>query len=187
VTIQGASATVLEPVFRQGIPREPPSITSVSPDTTKRSQFRLSHAHYSYITTASRGRFTPKGRQPEGAKSRKHLEPGELQHGTRVIGIVSAAVAPHLLLWLFGFDNRIFFESAKDFRAGLENKDMFSRHQRAQEYLKKAKETHQEIVVRIAVCFVHDEILSLLPCPAATYHVPVLAEFGYFKPTQDRI
>jgi hypothetical protein len=65
---------------------------------------------------------------------------------------VSAAVAPHLLPWLFGFDDRIFFESAKDFRAGLENKDMFSRHQGAQEYLKKAKETHQAIVVRRLSC-----------------------------------
>jgi hypothetical protein len=52
---------------------------------------------------------------------------------------------------LFDFDHRIFFESAKDFRAGLENKDMFSRHQQAQEYLKKAKEAHQAIVVRSAV------------------------------------
>jgi hypothetical protein len=37
----------------------------------------------------------------------------------------------------FNFDHRIFFESAKDFRAGLEDEDMFSRHQQAQEYLKK--------------------------------------------------
>jgi hypothetical protein len=63
---------------------------------------------------------------------------------------VSGAGAPHLLLWLFGFDHHTFFESAKDFRAGLENKDMFSRYQQAQEYLKKAKETHQKIVVRSA-------------------------------------
>ena len=100
---------------------------------------------------------------------------------------MSAAVTPHLLPWLFGFDNCIFFESAKDYKAGLENKDMFGRNQRnqrAQEYLKKAKETHQRIVVRIAVWFVRDEILSLLPCPVATYHVPVLAGFVYLKPTQ---
>lgn len=90
-------------------------------------------------------------------------------------------MAPRLLLWLFGFDRRIFFESAKDFRAGLENKDMFSRYQQAQEYLKKAKETHQAIVVRSAIGFVRDEILSLLPCLVGTYHAwPVLA-------TQDRI
>ena len=100
---------------------------------------------------------------------------------------MSAPVAPRLLLWLFGFDHRILFVSAKDFRVGLENKDMFSRRQRAQEYLKKAKETHKEIVVRNAVWFVRDEILSLLPYPAATCHEPVLAGFGYFKPTQDRI
>ena len=99
---------------------------------------------------------------------------------------MSAAVAPHLLLWLFGFDHRIFFESAKDFRAGLENKDTFSRYQQAQEYLKKAKEAHQVIVVRSAVWFERNEMLSLLPCPAATYHGPV-AGFECFKPTQDRI
>ena len=96
-------------------------------------------------------------------------------------------MAPHLLLKLFGFDRRIFFGSAKDFRAGLENKDMFSRYQQAQEYLKKAKETHQAIVVRSAVWLICDEILSLLPCPAATYQGPVLAGFEYFEPTQDRI
>lgn len=81
-----------------------------------------------------------------------------------------------------------FFESAKDFRAGLENKDMFSRHQWAQEYLKKAKEAHQAIVVRSAVLwFVHDGQLSLLLCPAATYPGPILAGIECFKPTQDRI
>ena len=100
---------------------------------------------------------------------------------------MSAAVTPHLLPWLFGFDNCIFFESAKDCKAGLENKDIFSRYRQAQEYLMKAKETHQCIVVRIAVWFVRDEILSLLPCPVATYHVPVLAGFVYLKPTQYRI
>jgi hypothetical protein len=88
---------------------------------------------------------------------------------------------------LYNFDHRIFFESAKDFRAGLENKDMFSRHQQAQEYLKKAKEAHQAIVVRTAVWFVRDEVLSFLPCPAATHHGLVLAGFEYFKPTQDHI
>jgi hypothetical protein len=44
-----------------------------------------------------------------------------------------------------------FFESAKDFRAGLENKHMLSRYQQAQEYLKKAKDTYQKIEVRSAV------------------------------------
>ena len=80
-----------------------------------------------------------------------------------------------------------FFESAKDFRAGLEDKNLFTRYQQAQEYLKKAKETHQAIVVRSGVWFVRDEILSLLRCPVGTYHGPVLAGFEYFKPTQDRI
>jgi hypothetical protein len=98
--------------------------------------------------------------------------------------VSAAPVAPHLLLWLFNFNHRIFFASAKDFRAGLENKDMFSRRQQAQEYLKKAKEAHQAIVVRSAVWFIRDQILSFL-CPAATYHGPVLAGFEYFKPTQD--
>lgn len=60
-------------------------------------------------------------------------------------------VALNPFLRLFGIDHLIFFESARDFRAGLENKDMFSRHQGAQEYLKKAKETHREIVVRSTV------------------------------------
>jgi phosphate-selective porin len=41
-----------------------------------------------------------------------------------------------------------FFESSKDFRAGLEDKDMLGRYQQAEEYLKKAKETHKEIMVR---------------------------------------
>ena len=58
---------------------------------------------------------------------------------------------------------------------------MFSRYQQAQEYLKKAKETQQAIVVRSAVLFVRDEIvLSLLLCPAATYHGSVLVGFEYF-------
>jgi hypothetical protein len=42
----------------------------------------------------------------------------------------------------------LFFKSSKDFRAGLEGKDRFSRYQQAQEYLKKAKEAHQRIMVR---------------------------------------
>jgi len=155
--------------LRQGIPREPSPSTGVFSDSdTTRSQFRLTNAHSYYIATAYRRRLTPKGRQPEGANSRKHLEPGELQHGTRIIGIVSAALTPHCLLGLFGFDHHIFFESAKDFRAGLENENMFSRYQRAQEYLKKAKETYQAIMVRTAVRFVCNKILSLVPCPAAT-------------------
>jgi hypothetical protein len=41
----------------------------------------------------------------------------------------------------------LFFESSKDFRDGLEGKNRFSRYQQAQEYLKKAKETHQRIMV----------------------------------------
>jgi hypothetical protein len=65
-----------------------------------------------------------------------------------------------IFCYRFNFDHRIFFESAEDFRAGLEDKDMFSRYQQAQEYLKKSKETHQAIVVRSATWFVSDEILS---------------------------
>jgi hypothetical protein len=95
-------------------------------------------------------------------------------------------VAPHPLLWLFGVDRLLFYESARDYRTGLENKDMFSRHQQAQAYLKKAKETHQAIVVRSPLWFACDEMLSLLPYPAAAYHVPVLAAYGYFEPTKDR-
>ncbi len=79
-----------------------------------------------------------------------------------------------------GVDQRISFESANDFRAGLEEKDMFSRHHQAQEYVKKAKETHRTIVVRNAAWFVRDEILSLFRFPAATYYGPVLAGFGHF-------
>jgi hypothetical protein len=73
-----------------------------------------------------------------------------------------------LLIFCYGrlvLTTAFFFESAKDFRVGLENKDMFSRYQGAQEYLKKAKEAHQKIVVRNAVWFVRDEILCLLPFP----------------------
>lgn len=44
--------------------------------------------------------------------------------------------APHILpwSWLFGFDHRIPFECAKEFRAGPESKDLLSRHQQAKEY-----------------------------------------------------
>jgi hypothetical protein len=41
-----------------------------------------------------------------------------------------------------------FFESSNDYRAGLEDKDMYGRYQQAEEYLKKAKETHKAIMVR---------------------------------------
>src|SRR6266478_3867483 len=79
-----------------------------------------------------------------------------------------------------GIDQRISFESTNDFRAGLEEKDMFSRHHQAREYAKKAEEAHRMIVVRNAAWFVYDEILSLFCCPAATYYGPVIAGFGYF-------
>jgi hypothetical protein len=49
---------------------------------------------------------------------------------------------------LFGIDHCIFLKRSKDYRAGLEDKDMIGRYQQAQEYLKKAKETHKAIVVR---------------------------------------
>jgi len=50
----------------------------------------------------------------------------------------------------FGFKHRISFEISKGFKAGLENKDLFGRYKQAQEYLRKAKETYQAILVNAA-------------------------------------
>jgi len=47
-----------------------------------------------------------------------------------------------------GFDHHVFVESSKDFKAGMEGKDMFNRYKHALDYLNKAKETHQRIMVR---------------------------------------
>jgi len=47
---------------------------------------------------------------------------------------------------MLGFDHRV-FESAKDYRVGLEDRNMFGRHQHAQIYLDKAQETHGKIKV----------------------------------------
>jgi hypothetical protein len=44
------------------------------------------------------------------------------------------------------FDHRV-FESANDYRVGLEERSVFGRHQQAQIYLDKAQETHGKIKV----------------------------------------
>jgi uncharacterized membrane protein YbaN (DUF454 family) len=52
-----------------------------------------------------------------------------------------------VVVWVL---THLFFasKSSKDFRAGLEDKDVYGRYQQAEEYLKKAKETHNAIMVR---------------------------------------
>ena len=76
-------------------------------------------------------------------------------------------MAHHIPPWLFGFDHRIFFESARDFRVDLESKKCIRRYRHARRYLKEAKKALQIIEVRsVVLWFIRDNILSL-PCRRA--------------------
>jgi hypothetical protein len=55
---------------------------------------------------------------------------------------------PSSFAMVVDFDHCVFFESSRDVKAGMDGKDMPSRYKQAQEYLKKAKETHHDIMVR---------------------------------------
>jgi hypothetical protein len=48
---------------------------------------------------------------------------------------------------LFVFNHRISFESSKAFKAGLDDKNVIGSYKQAQEYLRKAKETYEAIMV----------------------------------------
>ena len=70
---------------------------------------------------------------------------GELRHGAGVVGIVSG------LLLVFATVFSVLttaFGSTNDFRVGLEEKSVFSRHRQTQVYLDQAQETHKRIEVR---------------------------------------
>jgi hypothetical protein len=61
---------------------------------------------------------------------------------------------------LFGFNHCICFKSSKGFKAGLEDKNVLGSYKQAQEYLGKAKETYEAIMVSNAACYLRDGILS---------------------------
>ena len=50
------------------------------------------------------------------------------------------------------------FKSSRDYKAGLDDKDVLRGYKQAQEYLRKAKETYQAIMVRNP--FLRDGTLS---------------------------
>jgi hypothetical protein len=64
-----------------------------------------------------------------------------------VVGNVSGG--PSSFAKVFSFDYRISFESSKDFKASLpvEDKNVPGSCKKAQEYLRKAKETYEAIMV----------------------------------------
>jgi len=63
-----------------------------------------------------------------------------------VVGNVSGG--PSFSAKSFGSNHRIFsFESSKDFKAGLEDKNVLGSYKQTQEYLRKAKETYEAIMV----------------------------------------
>ena len=74
----------------------------------------------------------------------------------------------------------------------MENKDVLGRYKQAQEYLKKAKETYQEITVSERYIVLAWRDAEYAPCPVATYHGPissiiwseVTAPLAYFYPMQ---
>lgn len=54
----------------------------------------------------------------------------------------------------FGFNHRISFESSKEFKAGLEDKNVIGSYKQAQEYFRKANETYEAIMVgKRCICF----------------------------------
>jgi hypothetical protein len=62
-----------------------------------------------------------------------------------VVGSVSGGFSSFAkVIW---FDHGISFESSDDFKAGLEDKNVLGRYKQAQEYLRKAKETYEAIMV----------------------------------------
>ncbi len=71
------------------------------------------------------------------------------------------------------FDHRVFFESSREVKAGMDGKDMLSRYKQAQEYLKKAEETHQKIMVRRR-CIIRTR-WDIESTPVATLLRPVLS------------
>ena len=74
-------------------------------------------------------------------------------------------MALHLSQRSFGFNYHISFESSKGFKAGLEDKHVLGSHKQAQEYLRKANETYEAIMVseRCKVFARWDTELTLVP------------------------
>jgi hypothetical protein len=62
-----------------------------------------------------------------------------------VVGNVSGG--PSSFAKVFSCNHRISFESSKGFKAGLEDKNVLGSYKKAQEYLRKTKETYEAIMV----------------------------------------
>jgi hypothetical protein len=84
-----------------------------------------------------------------------------------VVGNVSGGPSSFKFAEFFSFNHCIFFpfESSKGFKAGLEDKNVLGSYKQAQEYLRKAKDTYEAIMVskRCIVIARWDTEFTLVP------------------------